>query len=202
MSELVGFNPQIDLTKEQYKRIGSFKHNFMEAEGITNVPWEALVGIWYRESFSVAPPKTPGGPFQFDPPLTHAQIFNLLAKFTTLQQDQLENHAQSGVNDFRTALLCCACWLRAKCKPIITPQSSDVDIKDAMYGYNGRAYGSVENSPYVMNGYSRKHIGPDGAGMRFSGTIPDGHGGRKKVSGSDRRPGAFTIYALLKSKSL
>lgn len=194
------FTPKLALTPAQLKYIASLKTVFVEAEGITSVPWEALAGVWYRESFSIAPPKTPGGPFQFDPPLTHYQIYNLLAKFTPLPTDKLENHAQSGVNDFRTALLCCGCWLRAKCKPVLSPQSPDEDIKDAMYGYNGRAYGSAEKSPYVMNGFSARHMGPDGKGMQFSGTIPDGHGGRKRVKGTDLRPGAFTVYSALKIK--
>lgn len=185
--------PAIPLTKHQVEYILTLKHKFQEVEAAIGVPWQAVAAIWTRESFSVAPPKTPGGPFQFDPPLNQHQIRGLLKTFSQLSADKIEEFTKKGTNDFETAAYCCACWLRLKCKPVLTPKSPDADIKDAMYGYNGRAYGSVDNSPYVMNGYDKAH-----KEMRLIGTIPDGKGGRKKINIVDKRPGAFTVYKQLK----
>lgn len=197
-----GFKPSLILTKKQIEYIDSLKFQFARGERLTGVPWRAIAAIWSRESFSVASPKTPGGPFQFDPPLSKLQITNLLKRYTKLPDIEIAAYAVKGVNDFETALLCCACWLRQKCTPVLTSNSPDADIKDAMYGYNGRVYGSADKSPYVMNGYSPKHMGKDGQGMVLVGSIPDGQGGRKQIRIVDKRPGAFTVYNILKSEVL
>lgn len=145
-------------------------------------------------SFSVTPPRTPGGPFQFDPVLHPDTIRLLLEHFTQLSKYEIERYAQKGVDDFETGALCAACWLRMHTKPVITPDVPDWVIKDAFYGYNGRAYGGADKSPYVMNGFDRDH-----EDMVLGGTLPDGHGGRKRVHFVDKRPGAFTVYRQLKT---
>lgn len=187
----------LKLSDAQLERIRQVKHVFEKVEKLTRVPWQAIAAVWYRESFSVTPPKTPGGPFQFDPVLQPATIRNLLKFFTHLPAHEIEHYARKGVNDFETGALCAACWLRLKTKPIITPTVSDDVIKDALYGYNGRAYGSANNSPYVMNGFDEKHMD-----MMLRGTIPDGKGGRKRIEIIDKRPGAFTVYKQLKMLKL
>ena len=184
---------QLKLSATQIERIRQVKPVFENMERLTGVPWQAVAAVWYRESFSVTPPKTPGGPFQFDPVLSPATIRQLLKRFTRLSVLEIEQYASKGVNDFETGALCAACWLRLKTKPVITPTVSDEVIKDAFYGYNGRAYGSVENSPYVMNGFDAQHLN-----MRLRGSIPDGKGGRQQISKIDKRPGAFTVYRQLK----
>jgi hypothetical protein len=190
-------SPLLKLSEAQIERIRQVKPVFEKVEKLTGVPWQALAAVWYRESFSVTPPKTPGGPFQFDPVLQPVTIRNLLSIFTSLSTDEIQQYARKGVNDFETGALCAACWLRLKTKPIITPRVSDEVIKDAFYGYNGRAYGSADKSPYVMNGFDAKHTN-----MLLRGTIPDGHGGRKRVVIIDKRPGAFTVYTQLKSLNI
>lgn len=189
------FTPSITLDKKQIEYINSFKHIFRNVQDKTGVPWQAVAAIWTRESFSVAPPRTPGGPFQFDPPLDIEVIGKLLHRFSTLTAEEIAKLAKKGINDFETAAFCCACWLRLNTKNVLTPKSSDEDIKDALYGYNGRAYGSSDDSPYVMNGYDATH-----KDMHLHGSIPDGHGGRKWVNIEDHRPGAFTVYCQLKAK--
>jgi hypothetical protein len=185
------------LSDAQVERIRQVKHVFDKVETLTGVPWQAVAAVWYRESFSVTPPKTPGGPFQFDPVLEPVTIRNLLKFFTKLSELEIQQYVRKGVNDFETGALCAACWLRLKTRPVITPNVSDEVIKDAFYGYNGRAYGSADQSPYVMNGFDEKYLN-----MVLRGTIPDGQGGRKRVELVDKRPGAFTVYKQLKSINL
>lgn len=187
------FQPTLRLTDRQIDRIRQVKHVFEKAQKLTGVPWQAIAAVWYRESFSVTPPKTPGGSFQFDPIPSAQRLRGLLKQFTSLNNSQIEDYVFRGVNNFETGAVFAACWLRLKTGPVITPNASDDVIKDAFYGYNGRAYGSADKSPYVMNGFDDKH-----KDMVLRGTIPDGQGGRKRVEIVDKRPGAFTVYKQLK----
>ena len=59
---------------------------FLSAQGNTGVPWQAIAGIWYRESFSLTPPTTPGGPFQFDSIPSSESLALLLKRFTETRQ--------------------------------------------------------------------------------------------------------------------
>lgn len=191
------FQPILGLTDRQIDRIRQVKPVFEKVEKITGVPWEAVAAIWYRESFSVTPPKTQGGPFQFDPIPDKTTLLALLLRFTNLKGKAIDQYVQKGINDFEAGALFAACWLRLKTKLIVTPDVSDEIIKDAFYGYNGRAYGSADRSPYVING-----LDPEHSNMVLRGTIPDGQGGRKRVEIVDKRPGAFTVYKQLKSLNL
>lgn len=191
------FQPTLQLSNAQIQRIWEVKPIFEKIELLAGVPWQALAAVWYRESFSVAPPKTPGGPFQFDPIPPPATLKRLLQRFTSLPEMAVEQYVEKGVNDFEAGALFAACWLRLKVGPVVTPQASDALMKDAFYGYNGRAYGSADRSPYVMNGYSPQHHH-----MTLRGTIPDGQGGRRRVEIVDKRPGAFTIYKQLKALNI
>lgn len=185
------------LKSEEVKKIQSVKPIFLDVQKATGVPWQAVAAVWYRESFSVASPKTLGGPFQFDPPLPKAHIASILRRFSKLTSTEIEKFAVRGVDDFETGAYCCAAWLRLKCKPVITPGSPDEVIADAFFGYNGRAYASYSKSPYVMNNYDEEH-----KNMRLKGSIPDGKGGRTWVNIIDKRPGALTIYKFLKDEEL
>lgn len=162
-------------------------------QAITGVPWQAMAGIWYRESFSVTPPKTPGGPWQFDPVPPRSALNTLLERFATLSYAERMAILDKGVNDFFAGGVLAACFLKTKTRYPISPNCDPAFIKDALYGYNGRKYGSADRSPYVMNGYDEAHFE-----MNLRGTIPDGKGGRKWVDIIDRRPGAFTVYRQLK----
>jgi hypothetical protein len=186
--------PTLKLSEAEIARIRQVQPVFEKVQALSGVPWEAVAAIWYRESFSIHPPKTPGGPFQFDPPPSRQTLLALLVRFTRLSGQQIRSYLDKGINDFEAAALFAACWLRMKVKPVITPDVSDEVIREAFYAYNGRAYGSADQSPYVMNGYDAAHHL-----MRLRGTLPDGRGGRRRVSIIDRRPGAFTVYRQLKS---
>lgn len=194
----------LQLNASQVAKIKSQLPVFKTVEDATGVPWEMVAACWFRESLSVTPPKTPGGPFQFDPAPSESTIRMLLENYCVKEVTQeLKDHiVEAGVNVFESAALLCACWLRHKVKPVITPDAPDDVVKDAFWGYNGRAYGSADKSPYVMNGYSSRHMGPDGRGMVLRGSIPDGHGGRRQIVTTDGRPGAFTVYKQLKALNL
>jgi hypothetical protein len=188
------FKPYKGLTDADIKHVQSVYPDLHIIQEYTGVPWQAMAGIWYRESFSVASPETPGGPWQFDPVPSPGALRGLLDRFTKLDPDSKKSFVYAGVDHFGIGGIFAACWLRLHCKPIISLNSPDEDIKDAIYGYNGRKYGSADQSPYVMNGFDSAHYP-----MHLRGTLPDGHGGRKKVDTMDERPGAFTVYKQLKA---
>lgn len=166
---------------------------FLKAQALTGVPWQAIAAIWYRESFSVTPPKTPGGPFQFDPIPAHPVLDGLLQSFTHVTPAERERLISLGVNDFEAGAIFCACWLRLKSKFNLATDHSDEAMKDAFYGYNGRAWGPhPESSPYVNNGADAHHTD-----MHIRGSVPDGHGGRRWIDNVDKRPGAFVVYKQL-----
>lgn len=183
------FKPSISLINDQLSFLIGFKHVFVLAQELTGVPWQLLAGIWTRESFSVAPPKTPGGPMQFDPPLSQSEMLHLLQKYTKLSLDESKVYMKKGINDFETAILCAACFLLEK---MGRPIETDAEVQLAAWKYNGTVGGNPTASPYVYNGFDKDHNG-----MRLVGTIPDGHGGRKKIDIVDHRPGAFTVYMQL-----
>ncbi|MBY0405741.1 MAG: hypothetical protein K2X66_17695, partial [Cyanobacteria bacterium] len=68
------FQPILKLSESEMERIHRVAPILKKIEGSTQVPWQLLAGIWYRESFSVTPPVTPGGPWQFDPPPAPAVV--------------------------------------------------------------------------------------------------------------------------------
>ena len=181
------------LTERQLSKLLGHREMFEHVERLTGVPWRAMAAVWYRESFSVAVPKTPGGQFQFDPPPPDHQLRWLLHTFTQLEPAEIEQLIKRGICDFEAAALFAACHLRTKVRPVVTPDASDQLIIDALWGYNGRAYGSADHSPYVMSGLDAEHDG-----MIIRGTIPDQAGGRKRIATVDRRPGAYVVYRQLR----
>lgn len=191
----------LQLNESQIDKMKLFKPVFIKVQDLTGVPWELTASIWYRESFSVAPPKTIGGSFQFDPPPDQHLIMYLLKSFTPLTADECLEYIKLGINNFQAGALLCACFLRYKVSFKLNIESPDVDIKYAIWSYNGRAYGSPDKSPYVMNGFDENH-----KDMRMFGTLPDGKGGRIQLRDTDgklgivdKRPGAYVVYKQLKS---
>ncbi len=189
----------IRLAPAQLKRCRDYQGHFEKVEASTGVPWEAIAGIWYRESFSVTPPATPGGPFQFDPVPEMHHLFDLLNKYSNLSFEDKKILVSKGVNDFYAASFFAACHGRDHCNPVITPDCSDEAILDFFWGYNGKAkyQGSPRGSFYVYNGYDNAHTG-----LLIIGSIPDKTSptGRKRIKTKDRRPGAFVVYKQLKGE--
>jgi hypothetical protein len=185
------------LSQADLDKMKNNKHVFTQAEIFTDVPWQAIASIWYRESFAIESPKTPGGPFQFDPKPNSIMISALLKSFVKMNPaafDAFEiDVCRFGIEDFASAAIIAACWLRHQCRFDLSKDHSDTAIKDAFYGYNGRAWGiHPESSPYVYNEFDVMHHA-----MTIRGSIPLKGGGRKFISSKDLRPGAFTVYKQL-----
>lgn len=180
----------LKLSEAQLQYLLSVQHIFTNAETITGVPWQALAGIWYRESFSVSSPHTPGGPMQFDPPLTDTQIMRLLLHYTSLDGPTVKAFAKKGSNDFPTAVLCAACFLKYKMNN--ENMNNANQIMEAMWRYNGVIGNKPEDSAYVYNGFDEEH-----KAMSFQGTEPGPNGTRIPIHILDHRPGAFTVYTQL-----
>lgn len=182
------------LNASELNKIKKFKSVLENAQRLTGVPWQALAAVWYREAgLSIAPPKTPGGQFQFDPIPSDSVFDGLLRTFTKLNKFERERLLRNGVNHFESAAVLAACWLRQHSRFVLDKDHSDEAMKDAFYGYNGRAWGPhPESSPYVYNEFDAAHNN-----MTIRGSIPDGKGGRKWIETTDERPGAFTVYRQL-----
>lgn len=180
----------LKLSEAQMQYLISVKHVFVNAETLTGVPWQALAGIWYRESFSVSSPHTPGGPMQFDPPLTDAQIMRLLLHYTKLDGPTVKAFSLKGSNDFATAVLCAACFLKYKMNG--ENMTNNNQVKEAMWRYNGVVGHKPEDSSYVYNGFDDAHMN-----MHFQGTEPGPNGIRYPIYIIDHRPGAFTVFTQL-----
>ena len=185
------------LTESDVAKISSVKSILVNVQNITDVPWEALAAVWYRESLSLSTSNA-GGPFQFDPPPSESSLYNLLKRFLShkLSDTELRRMSDAGVSKFDIAATAAACTLRSKVGPRVTVDATDELIKDMLYGYNGRAYGDdPENSPYVFNQHDADH-----QNMVLVGTTPDpkSPGGRRYIRIKDHRLGAFVVYRQLK----
>lgn len=189
--------PGIALTPTQLAEVKRNKGILENIEAKTQVPWKAMAGIWYREnSCCVVSPTREGGPFQFDPPPSDADLRRMLRKYSTLSPQEIEACVANGIQEFESGGMLAACFLQDKMERThgrrLSTQSSDEDIKQALFLYNGTGYGTADKSPYVMNGYDDAHIG-----MRIRGTLPTASGKRIRINRVDPRVGAMTIYKQL-----
>ena len=106
--------PKTHLTTAELKHIEIEKEIFLKAQELIGVPWQAMAAIWFRESFSIAPPKTPGGQFQFDPPNPPASALKSSLKHyaKNITEAEMDEIVEGGVNNFSTACILAACHLR------------------------------------------------------------------------------------------
>ncbi len=185
--------PKSQLNPTEVQKVFVQRATLQRGENLVKVPWQALAAIWYRESFSTDSPAVAGGPFQFDPVPAPSQLQTMLQRYVEiLTANQIQELVNQGVEEFASACIFAACHLRDVCRYDLAVDKSDDAIKDAFYGYNGRAYGSSPNdSPYVMNNFDSAH-----SNMHIIGTLP-ANGGRIHVDTIDLRPGAFTVYKQL-----
>lgn len=166
---------------------------YLEAEQKIGVPWALLAALHYRESNFGARTQRVGGPFQFDPPLSGAAVRAYGARYGISDLTDPET-------DVRTGVLCAAAFLQGKVaaqgRSALTPQSSEEACADAAWSYNGRAYGSWQNSPYVNNDPQ------NGRQMRIRGTVPDLKDPRKRVriDQPDTRPGVLAVMRELRAR--
>ena len=166
---------------------------YLEAQAKIGVPWTLLAALHYRESNFGARTQRVGGPFQFDPPLSPAQVRAYGARYGISDLTDPET-------DVRTGVLCAAAFLQGKVAALgraaLTPQSTEEACADAAWSYNGRAYGSWQNSPYVNNDPQR------GRQLHIRGTVPDLKDPRKRVrvDQPDTRPGVLAVMREVRAR--
>lgn len=173
----------MQLTEKQIDQIYAYRHILLLAQSLTGVPWIALAAIWYRErSLTLA-----SNPFQFDPVPSAELRRHLYDKYSSADPLDIETYVFQGVNNFQAAAILAACFLKHKGA---TPESfcTAAGVKDAFWGYNGRAYGGADKSPYVMNNVDQWH-----KDMIIRGTI-DG----KPVRTVDKKLGAYGVWLQLR----
>lgn len=158
---------------------------YKAAASENNISWEMLAALHYREhTFSPSDPNGEG-PFQ------------LTSYYDAIQSGRPPSYkgkvvTAADIRDFSISARLASDILQQKVSRRggpITPGATDTLVKDAFWGYNGRAYGSADRSPYVMNHFDEAHDN-----MRISGFVRNiGH-----ISTIDSKDGAFTVYYLLK----
>jgi hypothetical protein len=156
-------------------RIRQNQSTYEEAGKQANVPWQLMAAIHFREhnNDNSAPPNGQG-PWQLKSLYDSARGTGDQA---TLQR----------IQDFRESSFLAAKVIQEKSGNKLTYDTTDdTTIKDAAWGYNGRAYGSADRSPYVMNNFDENH-------KNMPIITRDGGG----VDGNDTRNGAFTVYVIL-----
>lgn len=181
------------LNAAQIDAVRRWQPLYLEAEQKIGVPWALLAALHYRESNFGARTQRVGGPFQFDPPLPPATVRAYGARYGISDLTDPET-------DVRTGVLCAAAFLQGKVaaqgRAALTPQSSEEACADAAWSYNGRAYGSWQNSPYVNNDPQ------NGRTLHIRGTVPDLKDPRKRVriDQPDTRPGVLAVMRELRAR--
>jgi len=159
--------------------INKLKSDYVKASQATNVPWQLLAGIHYRET-----------------------------NFSTTSSNMFQISGYSGPGDVVTQAIAAGNFIQKYAVPGNLPNhraplqqtgSDAEEIKDTLFSYNGRAVAYAqqaqslgfnpqtqpyEGSPYVMNNYDTVH--------KDMGIITHDGGG---IDGVDTRFGAFVIYA-------
>lgn len=180
----------LKLSPQELQVITQLKSVYELAANYTNVRWQIIAGIHFRESGLAVHVKNP---FQFDPAPGPHYMSYLFGKYSNLPpEDVVVRVNKYGVDDFETAAILCGCFLHLKTSLPLSKEAPSTAFLDACYGYNGRGYGSAYDSPYCVNGLDDSHMN-----MHLVGTLPDGNGGRKRVNIIDHRPGAFTVFQQL-----
>lgn len=171
------------LTDLELERVRRNRPVYEQVEALTAVPWRMLATIHYEESSCRTASPGPGGPFQMDPPPTPARLQAILARYNLPVRTVEE--------DFLTAAVVAADHLQGKVRGRLRPGTTDEAlIKDAFWGYNGRAYGSADDSPYVANDPPRRVL-------RVRGTVIAADGRRIRVDTPFRKHGAIFVYREL-----
>lgn len=168
------------LSSEDEKKINQNEPVYQQAAQQTNVPWQLLAAIHYRETGLST---------------TESNLFQVTG---------------GGSGDFLTQAVAAGNFLQHSSVPANLPShrsplaqtgTDPEEIKDTLFSYNGRAAAYAqqaqqlgfnpntqpyEGSPYVMNNYDAVH--------HNMGIITHDGGG---IDGIDTRLGAFTVYSIL-----
>jgi len=181
----------VNLSTDIIAAINKLKPAYVQASQATGVPWQVLAAIHYRENSN-----SPNGDLQAGNPIggPYSQASTSYAKYG--YPKSIEESAEFAAKE----LIGKASAGIVK-KPVNVPNPDSEGLKDALFGYNGRADAYAqqaadlgfnpntqpyEGSPYVMNQFDAKHMNMKIIGSDFGG-----------ISATDTRPGAYTIYSRL-----
>ena len=170
-----------DLPADIIKAINQLKSTYMKAADATNVPWQFIAALHYRETgFAI----NGSNLFQIG---GYSGPTDLLSQAIAAGNFVQKNSVPANLPNHR--------------KPLQASGADAEEIKDTFYSYNGRAQTYAEQakklgfdpktqpyegSPYVMNNFDTVH--------RNMGIITRDGG---SIDGIDTRYGAFTIYARI-----
>jgi hypothetical protein len=192
--------PITKLTPQEITLVENAKADLQFAEQSTGVDWRLLAGILYREnSLRVTIPGRVGGVWQFDDStLNSARKKALLDKYSNLSAQDKNHIIAGGWSEFKWGSILAGCFIRDKVTQVLDVRESgdlpDDSIGNALYAYNGRAYGlDWKNSPYVYNNGDVSHMG-----LYLKGSMPKvGAQGREVTKYKDTRLGSFVVYKQL-----
>lgn len=146
-------------------KMNTNKEAYFKAAEKYKIPWQMLAAVHYAESGSdpgldmqAGNPVGTSGP-QVDDSYTIYGVPRTLEASAEHAAHEMIDKVDSGTTG----------------KKLNIKNPSDAAVKDAFYGKNGRAYGSANNSPYVMNYFDEAHANMNG----------------------NVNAGTFTIYKLL-----
>lgn len=174
---VVGNCTSADIPSGALENINKNMSVYQSAAEKTNVPWEAIAAIHFRETNNSRVTPTSN---------TDDGVYQVVSKNYTYPAGQnLSDEA------FLLETVDAANFLNGKVGNKLTEAMTDAAlIKDAFWGYNGREYGSADNSPYVMNNFDADHMN-----MQWSYIDPKTG---KRIYVDDARNGAYTTFVILK----
>ncbi len=181
------WTPRFGLTNGQIRRIQALYSTYKEVQSHTQVPWQMIAAVHYRERGLRT---GVSNPFQFDPEPTYQTLLNWLTDYSDLTPWQCEHYARQGVDDFTTAATTAGCFLQHKVLNKLTLNPDDNLVKQAFWRYNGTVGHKPEDSSYVMNGFSDEYYP-----MQTPGGTINGH---RVEPTKDEEAGAFTVYKQLR----
>lgn len=171
------------LSPDIVSQINKNRPVYEQAAAATNVPWQLLAAIHYRET-----------------------------NLSTTESNLFQITGYSGQNDFLSQALAAGNFLQHSSvpsnlsnhrAPLQQTGNDNEEVKDTIFSYNGRASAYAqqaqqlgfnpatqpyEGSPYVMNNFDATH--------HDMGIITGAHG-PNTIDGTDTRFGAFTVFILL-----
>lgn len=139
-----GYCPPTTIPKQSFESIKKNTGIYQEAAKVANLPWQMIAGVHFRETNnSRVTPKTN----------TDDGVYQIITKNYPYPAGETLTDEQ-----FLQETIDAAKFIQGKVENKLTTTTNDANlIKDAFWGYNGRAYGSFDKSPYVMNNFDENH---------------------------------------------
>jgi len=200
------------LDKTFMARIKANMADYKNAAKLTNIPWQALAAIHFREAEFARTVKEPGGPFQLDPGGEKNDLNKRCWDYTVKVCKKYGAKATDINTNFDSAALVGAHEFVSKPGASLYDDKGNPireNIADRMFSYNGRSKHYSENeqvghgnttpawewSPYVNNNPNMGRV------LKIVATQLNDKGERITIAGTpDPRPGSIIIYDELMSR--